>query len=79
MLMIFLSSARIGGLYGRWKMSDLGPVKHYLGIMNMLKRFGMENCAPKPTLMDDKIQLDIDNAGENLTGKPLSKTDKEHF
>jgi hypothetical protein len=81
----------------RFKMTDLGPAKQYLGIeihrtkerisltqteyiTDMLKRFGMEDCAPKPTPMDDKIRLDIqDDAGENLAGDPLSETDKERY
>src|SRR5438034_11257243 len=43
-------------------------------ITNMLKHFGMEDCAPKPTLMNDKIQLDVD-----ITSNLLSKTNKEYF
>ena len=59
-------------LKNRFKMKDLGPVKHYLGIevhrtkswitltqtefiTDLLKCFGMENCAPKLIFMNDKI------------------------
>src|SRR5438034_8260420 len=84
-------------LKSQFKMSDLGPVKHYLSIevhrtkkrisltqteyiTDMLKCFGMENCAPKPTLMNDKIRLDIlDDTGENLAGDPLFETNKECY
>src|SRR6266487_1744312 len=78
-------------LKSRFKMSDLGHAKHYLGIeihrtkekicltqteyiTDMLKRFGMEDCAPKATPMEEKIRLDIDVAGE-----PLCETDKERY
>ena len=47
----------------------------------MLKCFGMEDCASKPTFINNKIQLDIldNNTGENLASNPLFKTDKECF
>ena len=48
-------------------------------ITDLFKRFGMENCAPKPTPMDNKIQLDIKINGINIAGNPLSKTDKERY
>ena len=48
--------------------------------MNMLKCFGMENCAPKSTLMNNKIWLDIlDDTGENLAGDLLFEIDKECY
>src|SRR6266487_1542984 len=48
--------------------------------MDMLKRFGMEDCAPKATLMDEKIRLDfIDDNGENLAGDSLSEVDKKCY
>ena len=40
----------------------------------LLKRFGMENCAPKPTPMEDGIRLDVEVAGE-----PLSEDDKNRY
>src|SRR5436190_10276143 len=43
-------------------------------ITDMLKCFGMEDCAPKSTPMEEKIQLDID-----ITGESLCETDKEHY
>src|SRR5207247_8687341 len=45
-------------------------------ITDILKCFGMKDYAPKSTLMNNKIQLDILN---NIAGDPLSKTDKEHY
>jgi len=46
---------------------------------DMLKRFGMEDCAPKLTPMDDKIRLDIEVNGVNIAGDPLSEFDKERY
>ena len=43
-------------------------------ITDMLKHFDMKDCASKPILMNDKIQLDIDN-----TDKSLSEINKEHY
>src|SRR6266487_2531866 len=49
-------------------------------ITDMLKRFGMEDCAPKSTPMEEKIRLDfIDDNGENLAGDLLCETDKERY
>jgi len=46
----------------------------------MLKHFGMEDCAPKATLMNEKIRLDfIDDNSKNLAGNPLSEVDKERY
>ena len=78
-------------LKNQFKMKDLGPVKHYLGIevqrtkneirltqteyaTEILKRFGMEDCAPKPTPMDPGIRLDID-----VAGNPLAEADKVRY
>ena len=47
--------------------------------MNLLKCFGMENCAPKLTPMNDKIQLDIEINNVNLTDDFLSETNKECY
>ena len=43
-------------------------------ITDMLKQFGMKDCTSKSTLMEEKIQLDID-----IISKFLCETDKEHF
>ncbi|GKA94224.1 retrovirus-related pol polyprotein from transposon TNT 1-94 [Tanacetum coccineum] len=63
----------------RFEMSMMGEMKFFLGgifinqskyILDILKRFGMENCDTVPTPMVEQAKLKLD-----LVGKPVDHTD----